>query len=62
MIESKKRKQMIFDISEDIHTQVKVFAAMRNITMNRWMQKAITDRLEKEMQYNEQSNMSKMQS
>lgn len=61
MDENKKRKQIIFDINEDIHKQVKIFAAKRNITMARWMQKAINERLQKEIQYDEQSNMPKMQ-
>jgi len=49
----KKRKQIIFDVTEDIHRQIKIFAAMRNITMNRWMQKAINERIAKETKYDE---------
>jgi len=55
MTEEKKRKQIIFDVSEDIHKQIKIFAAMRNITMNRWMQKAINERIAKETKYDEKS-------
>lgn len=56
MTEEKKRKQIIFDVSEDIHKQIKIFAAMRNITMNRWMQKAINERIAKETKYDEKSD------
>lgn len=52
-MDEKKRKQIIFDVSEEVHRQIKIFAAMRNITMNRWMQKAINERIEKEIKYNE---------
>ncbi len=53
MNEDKKRKQIIFDIPEDIHKQIKILAAMRNITMSRWMQKAINERIQKEMRHDE---------
>lgn len=57
MEQDKKRKQIIFDVSEDIHREIKVFSAMRNITMNRWMQKAINERLAKETKYDEKGNL-----
>lgn len=57
MDENKKRKQIIFDINEDIHRQIKIFAAMRNITMNRWIQKAITERIKKETQYDKDNEL-----
>lgn len=53
MEQDKKRKQIIFNVTENMHQQIKIFSAMRNITMNRWMQKAINERLEKEAKYNE---------
>jgi len=54
MNEDKKRKQIVFDVSEDIHRQIKIFSAMRNITMNRWMQKAIDERIQKETKYDKE--------
>ena len=57
MDENKKRKQIIFDINEDIHRQIKIFAATRNITMNRWIQKAITERIKKETQYDKDNEL-----
>lgn len=56
MDDVKKRKQIIFDLNEDVHREIKVFAAMRNITMNRWMQKAINERLIKEKQYDQENS------
>lgn len=47
-METKKRKQIAFDITEDLHTKIKVLAAQRNITMNNWMQRAIFERIAKE--------------
>jgi len=47
-MEDKKRKQMAFDVSPEIHQQVKVLAAIRNISMNLWMARAIQDRIAKE--------------
>lgn len=43
-----KRKQMIFDIDTELFKQVKLSALMRNITIKKWMKRAIVDRLKKE--------------
>jgi predicted HicB family RNase H-like nuclease len=51
MTETKKRKQMAFDVSPEIHQQIKVLAAMRNISINLWMARAISDRITKETKY-----------
>lgn len=48
MMEIKKRKQMAFDVSLEIHTQIKILAAARNISINLWMARAIQDRIAKE--------------
>ena len=53
MTEEKKRYQMAFDVSKEMHTQVKVSAAKRNISVSCWMARAINDRLAKENRYDE---------
>lgn len=55
MTEKKKRTQMAFDISPEMHQQVKVLAAMRNISMNLWIARAINDRIAKENKYDDKS-------
>lgn len=49
MTEIKKRKQMAFDILPEVHHQIKILAATRNISINTWMARAIRDRIAKEM-------------
>lgn len=49
----KKRTQMAFDINPEVHREVKILAAMRNISINLWMARAIRDRIEKEKKYDE---------
>lgn len=56
----KKRTQMTFDIHPDMHHQVKILSAIRNISMNEWVFRAISDRIIKETKYDEKSNMSKL--
>ncbi len=53
MTEEKKRYQMAFDVSKEMHTQVKVLAAMRNISISCWIARAINDRIAKENRYDE---------
>ena len=48
MTDKKKRKQMAFDVSPEIHQQIKILAATRNISINLWMIRAIHDRIVKE--------------
>lgn len=55
MTDKKNRKQMAFDINPDVHQKVKILAAMRNISINLWMARAINDRIAKETQYDEKS-------
>jgi len=49
--EVKKRYQMAFDVSQEMHQQIKILAARRNISMNLWMARAINDRILKETKY-----------
>jgi hypothetical protein len=44
------RKQIVFFVSEEEHTQIKIVAAKRNITMSKWMHRAIAQKLQKELQ------------
>jgi len=41
MIEEKKRYQMAFDVSKEMHTKIKVLAAMRNISVSLFVQRAL---------------------
>ena len=43
-----KRIQIAFNTSLEIHTQVKILAAIRNISISNWMTRAIKDRIAKE--------------
>lgn len=61
MEEKKKRTQINFDIQQEIHTQIKILAAIRNISMNCWLMRAIQDRIAKETKYDQNNNMSPMQ-
>lgn len=51
MEDKKKRKQMAFDVTPELHQKVKILAAMRNISINLWLARAINDRIAKEAQY-----------
>jgi len=50
----KKRKQMAFDVSPELHQQVKILAARRNISINLWMARAIQERIAKETKYDKE--------
>lgn len=45
-----KRTQISFDIHPDLHAQIKIAAAIRNISMNLWLTRAIHEALKKEKQ------------
>jgi predicted HicB family RNase H-like nuclease len=55
---SNKRKMMAFDISYELHRQIKILAARRGISMALWMQRAIYDRLKRELQIDAEINTS----
>jgi len=40
-MEKKKRTQIAFDVNPELHKQVKILAAMRNISMNLWIHRAL---------------------
>ena len=48
MEEKNKRILFAFDIEEDLKKEIKVRAALRNITMSQWMRRAIVRQLESE--------------
>jgi len=52
----KKRKQMAFDVSPELHQQVKILAARRNISINLWMARAIQERIAKETKYDKEED------
>jgi predicted HicB family RNase H-like nuclease len=56
MEEKKKRKQIAFDINPKIHQRVKILAAIRNISINLWIARAINDRIAKETKYDEKNS------
>ena len=55
---SNKRKMMAFDISCELHRQIKILAARRGISMALWMQRAIYDRMKRELQIDAEINTS----
>lgn len=52
-MDKKDRKQITFDVSNEMHQQIKILATLRNVSMTLWMARAINDRIAKEHQYNE---------
>lgn len=56
MENKKKRRQMAFDVSQEMHQQVKILAARRNISMSLWMARAIHDRIVKETKYDKEES------
>ena len=48
----RKRYQMAFDISEELHKHIKISSVQRNITMNMWMNLAIIHYIKLENHYN----------
>jgi predicted HicB family RNase H-like nuclease len=59
MIENKKRTQITFDINPEIKQKVKILAALRNISINLWVSRAINDRITKETKYDESGDNGK---
>jgi predicted HicB family RNase H-like nuclease len=47
----KQRKQMIFDINPELHMQIKIMAARRNVSLSLWVTRAIHEQLKKETRY-----------
>lgn len=47
----KNQSRFIFDMAKDLHTEVKVIAARRNISMSLWVTRAIYEALKKEKQF-----------
>ena len=45
------RVRFIFRIPEELRTEIKVRAAIRNIDMGRWITQAIRQRIEREDEY-----------
>ena len=49
--EKKKRKQLVMDISEKDHLEIKKRALMKGITLRRWLIQAIAQMIKIEDQY-----------
>ena len=45
------RKQICFEVQPEVHTEVKIAAAKRNISMNLWLHRLIMEALAKERKY-----------
>lgn len=50
-MEKAKRKQLICEVGEALHSQIKVSAALRGISMSSWIIRALKNRLKNEKQY-----------
>jgi predicted HicB family RNase H-like nuclease len=44
----KKRKFMGFEINPELHQQIKVLAAQRNIPMSLWIHRALVEKIKKD--------------
>jgi predicted HicB family RNase H-like nuclease len=50
-LDKKTKKRLMVEISDDIHQQVKIRAAQRNIPMRLWVARAIVAAIQNEQQY-----------
>jgi hypothetical protein len=46
-----KKKRILIDVTEDMHTKVKKHAVERNITMRIWVTRALQEALRREEQF-----------
>ena len=44
-------KRLLIEIEEDLHSEIKVWAAFRHETLKRWVTTAIVERIKKEKSY-----------
>lgn len=49
--ENLKIKQLMIHIPVDLHAEIKSRAALRNITIKKWVLRAIMEQIKKEKQY-----------
>lgn len=49
--ERKSPKRLVIDIDEEVHQQIKLRSAIRNITIRKWVSRALSEALKKEEQY-----------
>ena len=45
------RKRLLLDITEDQHREIKMRAVKRNITIKKWVMRAIAEAIAKEKKY-----------
>lgn len=50
-IHEKRNKRLIVEVPEEYHTDVKIRAAAKNISMRAWVSRAIIEQIKKEQQY-----------
>jgi len=48
LVADKVRKQIIFDVDPDLHAEIKAIAALKKITMNNWIHRAINEQFKKD--------------
>lgn len=55
-MEKKDTKKIIIDVTPDLHSRIKIFCAMNDISIKEWVSQAIL----KQMYENDSKNMQKM--
>jgi len=51
MEEKKHKKRIIIDVSDQVHREVKTRASFRGITIKRWVELAIAERIKEEQKH-----------
>lgn len=46
-----KKKRLVIEVNEDFHKRIKAIAALRNITIRKWVVRAILQALKNEEKY-----------
>jgi hypothetical protein len=46
-----RKKQLLIEIEEDLHNEIKVWATFRHDTLKKWVTTAIVERIKKEKSY-----------
>lgn len=51
-MDEKKLKRLVIEVTEEQHKEIKISAAVRNLTMARYIRQAIDEMILREKQYN----------
>lgn len=54
------KKRILFELSEEMHTDIKILAARFHISMTLLIHRAIIEYIKKETKYDSKSNLQKM--